>query len=99
MEIPLNPPLEKGDFKRVFPLDPFSENSYTIRRDDEAVRDRLPAHKFGHYLARVLCGGAGGRFSCKKEPPGLLQRSLSEIDVITRNHGSIFTTQDSSRTR
>ena len=28
----------------------------------------------GHHILGVLCGGSGGRFSRKKEPPGLLHK-------------------------
>jgi hypothetical protein len=34
-------------------------------------QDCLPAHKLEYNIIGVLCGGSGGRLSCKKETPGL----------------------------
>jgi hypothetical protein len=63
---------EGNSFAKEFPSwNLLSENSQMVAEtprfsDTVFTRTRLEEAYLG-----VLCGGAGGRFSCKKEPPGL----------------------------
>jgi len=68
--------------KRVFPLDPLSENSQMIAATLWFDGGFAHPHTSLRSIFRSSLRGAGGRFSCKKEPPGLTAEQKKESITI-----------------
>jgi hypothetical protein len=59
--------------KRVFPWTPFPKTLKWLRRGHDLATESLTRTRPEEAYLGVLCGGTGGRLSCKKEPPDSLR--------------------------
>ena len=57
--------------KKVFRRTPFPKTPKRLRSGHEPATESLTRTRPEEAYLGVLCGGTGGRLSCKKEPPGL----------------------------